>query len=97
MGRGCKLNPNFLLTLSAGYRLTPIASGMNRFRVRLYFLNMVIPKTSITSQKVIKMKKRIFAIPAAPAAISVNPKTPATTAIMRKAKDHFNIEFILYG
>jgi len=45
-----------------------------------------------------KMKKRIFAIDAAPAAIPVNPKIAATTAIIRKIAVHLSItiDFRIY-
>jgi hypothetical protein len=38
-----------------------------------------------------KIKKRILAIDAAPAAIPVNPKIPATIAIIKKMAAHLNI------
>lgn len=54
---------------------------------------MVMPKMSTIIHTVMKMKKRIFAIAAAPAAILVNPNIAATIAIIRKMNDHFNIAF----
>jgi hypothetical protein len=44
-----------------------------------------------TTNKTIKMKKRIFAIPAACAAIPVNPKIAAIIAMTRKIMTQFNI------
>ncbi len=52
---------------------------------------------SMTIQKPRKMKKRILAIEAAPAAMPVKPSTPATIAIMRKRNDQRNIVFDLKG
>ncbi len=46
---------------------------------------------SMIIQKARKMKNRIFAIEAAPAAIPVNPKTPAIIATTRKTNDQRNI------
>ncbi len=40
---------------------------------------------------------RIFAIPAAPDAIPVKPKNPATTAITAKIRAHFSISFSWCG
>jgi hypothetical protein len=55
---------------------------------------MVMPKTSTISQMEIKIKNKIFAISAAPAAMLVNPKMPAIIAITKKMNDHLNIKFI---
>jgi len=38
-----------------------------------------------------KIKNKVLAIPAAPAAIPVNPKIAATSAITRKIADHLSI------
>ena len=54
---------------------------------------MVTPKIIMISQKTRKIKKRIFAIEAAPAAMPVKPSTPAIIAIIRKRNDQRNIEF----
>jgi len=52
---------------------------------------MVVPRMSINTQKAINIKKRTFAIEAAPEAIPVKPRTPATIAIIRKRNDQRNI------
>jgi len=56
---------------------------------------MVIPRMSMTIQNPRKIKKRIFAIEAAPAAIPVKPNTAATNAIARKRNDQRNIVLVL--
>jgi hypothetical protein len=56
---------------------------------------MVIPRISITIQNPRKIKKRIFAIEAAPAAIPVNPKMPATSATTKKINDQRSIKMNL--
>lgn len=43
----------------------------------------------------IKMKKRIFAIAAAPSAMPVKPSIPAIMAITRKRNDQRNISIVL--
>jgi hypothetical protein len=42
-----------------------------------------------------KMKKRIFAIPAAPEATPVKPNTPASNEITAKIMAHLSIENLL--
>lgn len=54
-------------------------------------LNILIPKMRATTKNTKKIKKIILAIDAAPAAISVNPKTDAMIAITRKISDHLSI------
>ena len=56
---------------------------------------MVMPKMSTINHTEIKIKNKIFAIAAAPAAIPVNPSMPATMAIIRKRNDHLNIKIVL--
>lgn len=46
---------------------------------------------SDSRKRTIKIKNKIFAIEAAPAAIPPKPNTAATSAIIRKAIDHRNI------
>ena len=57
-------------------------------KYRNYLLkSFIYPNTSEnreTMRKITKMKKKILAIPAAPLAILVKPKTPAITAMMIK-------------
>ncbi|GAA4271967.1 hypothetical protein GCM10022258_12610 [Aquimarina gracilis] len=55
-----------------------------------YALNL-FPKISDTINSTIKMKNRIFAMLAAPAAIPPNPNIPATTAKMIKMTVQRNI------
>jgi hypothetical protein len=55
------------------------------------FLNSEPPKMRTTTKSTRKIKKRILAMEAAPAAIPVNPKTPAMIAMMKKMTAHFNI------
>lgn len=50
-----------------------------------------MPRISATTKKTINIKNIIFAIDAAPAAISVKPKIEAMIAITRKIKDHLSI------
>jgi hypothetical protein len=54
-------------------------------------LNILTPRISATTKKTTKTKKIIFAIDAAPAAISVNPKIEAINAMTKKIKDHLSI------
>jgi hypothetical protein len=54
---------------------------------------MVVPKMSIKTQNARNIKKRTFAIEAAPDAIPVKPNTPAISAIIRKRNDQRNIVF----
>jgi hypothetical protein len=58
------------------------------------FLKMVTPRMSISIQNPRKIKKRIFAIEAAPAAIPVKPNTAAIIAIAKKRNDQRNIVLI---
>ncbi len=58
---------------------------------------MVTPKISITTQNPRKIKNRILAIEAAPAAMPVKPNTPAIIATTRKRNDQRNIYFSLEG
>ena len=55
------------------------------------FLKMVMPNTSIKTQKLIKIKKRTLAIEAAPEAILVKPRTADIKAIIRKRNDQRSI------
>jgi hypothetical protein len=54
---------------------------------------MVIPRMKLPTTKTMKIKKIVFAIDSAPAAIPVNPKSAATIAITRKITVHLNIVF----
>lgn len=54
-------------------------------------LNILTPRISATTKKTTKTKKIIFAIDAAPAAMSVNPKIEAINAMTKKIKDHLSI------
>ena len=45
-------------------------------------------------QSTIKIKNNVLAIPAAPDAIPVNPKTAAMSAITKKIADHFNMTLV---
>ncbi len=56
---------------------------------------MVTPNMAVTKTRTRKMKKRTFATDAAPAAIPVNPKMAAITAIIKNIAVHFNIRFAL--
>jgi hypothetical protein len=51
----------------------------------------VLPSKITPINKIRKIKKRTFAIAAAPDAIPVNPKIAAIIAITRNVADHFNI------
>ncbi len=73
--------------------------AQDRFDPGLFFvdqifhrdLNMLTPKISATTKKTTKTKKIIFAMDAAPAAISVNPKIEAISAMTKKISDHLSI------
>ncbi len=52
---------------------------------------MVTPKRSIITHTAKKIKNKILAIDAAPAAIPVKPNTAATIAIIKNANDQRNI------
>lgn len=57
-----------------------------------YFrLNKVAPKTKASKNNTMKMKNKIFAIEAAPAAIPPNPKIAATIAMMKNMTAQRNI------
>jgi len=60
-----------------------------------YFLKMLAPKRITSAKSIIKMKKRTFAIDAAPAAIPPNPNNAAIIAIIKKiaAQRNIRIEF----
>ena len=52
---------------------------------------MLTPRIRATIKRTTNTKKIIFAIEAAPAAISVNPKMDAIIAITRNISDHFSM------
>jgi len=52
---------------------------------------MVTPNKKVTSTRTRKMKNKVLAIAAAPAAIPVKPKIAATIAMSKNMADHFNI------
>ena len=56
---------------------------------------MVMPNKRTTSHTAKKIKNRVLAIAAAPAAMPVKPNIPAIIAITRKMNDHRNITFVL--
>jgi hypothetical protein len=56
---------------------------------------VLFPKTSEIRKRKIKIKNRILATAAAPAAIPKKPKTPATNAMIRKKIDARNIKIIV--
>ena len=56
-----------------------------------YFFIIVIPKINVINTITIKMKNKVFAIEAAPAAMPPKPKIAATIAMTKKIADHFNI------
>jgi hypothetical protein len=58
-------------------------------------LKIAPPNNKVARKRTRKMKKRIFAMDAAPASIPVNPKMPATIAITRKMAAHLNIVMVL--
>jgi hypothetical protein len=57
-------------------------------------LNSVLPRINPSRHRIIKIKNSVFAMPAAPEAIPVNPNMAATIAITRKIADHLNMTFI---
>ena len=57
-------------------------------------LNSVLPRINPRMQSTIKIKNNVLAIPAAPDAIPVNPKTAAMSAITKKIADHFNMTLV---
>ena len=59
----------------------------------VYFLKSLVPKINDTKNRTIKIKNKIFAIDAAPAAIPVKPNSPATIATTRKINVQRNIFF----
>jgi hypothetical protein len=52
---------------------------------------MLTPSIRATTKKTTKTKKIIFAMEAAPAAISVNPKIEAMIAMTKNINDHLSI------
>jgi len=62
----------------------------------IYRFKIKYPPTNTTSHRAMNTKNKNFAMPAAVPAIPVKPNIPATTAISRKAKDHFNISYPLF-
>lgn len=65
------------------------SKSVNMYKINPYLRNKCITNDITNSIK--KMTKRILAIPAACAAMPVNPKTPATTATMRKSKTQLSM------
>lgn len=58
-------------------------------------LPLIAPATNATSVNIRKMKKRIFAMPAAAPAMLVNPSTAAMIATMKNVSAHDNITNLL--
>ena len=51
----------------------------------------MLPRINPRIQRTMKMKNSVLAIPAAPAAMPVNPNIAAISAITRKIADHLNM------
>lgn len=64
---------------------------LSLFYFHHFLPNREAPKMSAPMNNTIKMKKIIFAIPAALAAMSVNPSTAAMMAMIKKIADHFSM------
>jgi hypothetical protein len=60
-----------------------------------YFLNNLAPNMSDKRKSTTKMKNSTFATEAAPAAMPVNPNSPAINAITKKIKVQRNMIFVL--
>lgn len=58
-----------------------------------FFPSKVPPAISVIRNNTMNIKNSIFAIPAAPAAIPVKPKRPATIATTKKINVQRNIVF----
>ena len=56
-----------------------------------FFRATLTPISNNTSQITMKIKNKVLAIEAAPAAIPVNPNIAATMAITKKIADHLSI------
>ncbi len=56
-----------------------------------HFLKRVAPKINDPTTRIIKIKKMILAIDAAPAAMPVKPNIAATMAINKNVAVHFSI------
>jgi hypothetical protein len=54
-------------------------------------LNNVLPRINPRRQRIMNTKKSVLAIPAAPAAIPVNPNIAAMIAMTRNIADHLNM------
>ena len=52
---------------------------------------LLLPEINDTRKRMIKMKNKILAIPAAPAAMPKNPKAPATMAMIKNISVQRNI------
>jgi hypothetical protein len=73
---------------------TLIASSTGE--VLIYFrLRIVAPSIALSNMRTMKIKKIVFAIEAAPAAMLVKPNIAAIIAITRKIAVHFSIVFNL--
>ncbi len=63
--------------------------------VLYFFLSKLPPAISVIRNNTIKIKNSILAIPAAPAAIPVKPKRPATIATTKKINVQRNMCLVL--
>lgn len=59
--------------------------------VYTFLRNTVLPRMNPRIQSTMKIKNSVLAIPAAPAAMPVNPNIAAIIAITRKIADHLNM------
>jgi hypothetical protein len=61
----------------------------------LYLLKILAPSTNTTIHTTNTMKNSIFAMAAAPEAMSVNPNIAAMIATIKKINDHLSIMIII--
>jgi len=60
-------------------------------------LKIVTPRIAVITTSIKNIKNNVLATDAAPAAIPVNPKIAAITAIIKNMAVHFNIILLLEG
>ena len=63
----------------------------SKFTSRNYFPKSFVPNIKVRISKIRKIKNKILAIEAAPAAIPVKPKIAAMIAIIKKITAHLSI------
>jgi hypothetical protein len=69
----------------------PAQFGRALYFFMCYFLKILAPKARVATNNTIKIKNRIFAIEAAPAAIPPNPKMAAIIAMIKNVTAQRNI------